>query len=345
MPERPSKRFSFFSLLKDAFTAWNVDGAAVQGSSLAFYSMLSMGPLLLICVSIAGLAFGHDQASHYIIAQMRGLFGAQGASALESVITHSQDKGKDILSSLIGLATLLLSAAGFFAQLQSALNAMFEVPKQKTGALDFVMRRLLSFGMVLGICLLLLVSLVISAGLAAFTGLFTDSLSAVLLQITNLVLSLLISTVLFALVFKILPDVHVNWSDVWIGAGLTAVLFAIGKFLIGLYLGRSTFGSTYGAAGSLIVLLVWVYYSAQIIFFGAEFTRVNMRARGRAFVLKRGVILDGPVSPEPKALAEAVRKDSAKPPHRPEVTVLSLAVISSVLMTLGGILRPARGRR
>ncbi len=291
------------TLVKRTFQEWSNDEAPKLGASLAFYSMLSIGPLLLIAVSVTGLIISHDQAGRYIIEQIRGLVGAEGAKALEAVIDHAQSQKQGIIATAIGLVTLLLSAAGFFGQLQSALNTIFNAPKVKTGVGGFIKQRLLSFGMVIGICLLLLSSLVISATLAAVTGLFGTSVPALALQVGNGAVSLLISALLFAVTFKVMPDVQLRWRDVWIGAILTAVLFAIGKSLIGLYLGRSSFASTYGAAGSLIVLLVWVYYSAQIIFFGAEFTQVYAEASGRTFALKPGF--------EPKASATQI---SQRPP-------------------------------
>ncbi len=285
---KPANKMSTVSLITRTFQEWSNDEAPKLGASLAFYSMLSIGPLLLIAVSVTGLIISHDQAGRYIIEQIRGLVGADGAKALEAVIDHAQSQKQGILATAIGLITLLISAAGFFSQLQSALNTIFNAPKVKTGIGTFIKQRLLSFGMVVGICLLLLSSLVISATLAAITGLFGTSAPAFLLQIGNVAASLVISTLLFAVTFKVMPDVQLRWRDVWLGAIITAILFAIGKSLIGLYLGRSSFASTYGAAGSLIVLLVWVYYSAQIIFFGAEFTQVYAEASGRTFTLKPG---------------------------------------------------------
>jgi membrane protein len=275
----PRAPLPWIGVIKRTFSEWNAHGAPRLGASLAFYSVLSVGPLLLIALSVAGLAFGHDRASTYLINEMRTLLGPDGAKAVEDILTHSHDKAKSTWATIIGVVTLLISASGFFGQLQAALNLIWDTPSGTSSAATIVKRRLLSFGMVLCVCLMLLFSLVVSAALAAFTGLFAGSLPAVGLQVTEWLLSLAVTTLLFALTFKVLPDVPIRWHEVWLGAFVTAILFAIGKSLIGLYLGRSALSSTYGAAGSMIILLVWIYYSAQIFFLGAEFTHVHARDR------------------------------------------------------------------
>ncbi len=266
-------------LLKRTVTEWNAHGAPRLGAALAFYSVLSIGPLLLIAISVAGLAFGHDRASGYIVDEMRTLLGRDGAKAIEDILVNSHNQTKSIIATVIGVVTLLVSASGFFGQLQAALNLIWDVPQTNASAWLFVKRRVLSFGMILGICVMLLFSLVVSAGLAAFTGLFSADLPAVGLQIVSWSLSFAVTALLFALTFKVLPDAPIRWRDVWVGALVTALLFAIGKSLIGLYLGRSALSSTYGAAGSMIILLVWIYYSAQIFFLGAVFTHVYATRR------------------------------------------------------------------
>ena len=270
---------SWMGVLKQTFAEWNAHGAPRLGAALAFYSVLSIGPLLLIAISVAGLAFGHDQASRYMINEMRTLLGTDGARAIEDILTHSHDKTKSLIATVIGLVTLLISASGFFGQLQTALNLIWDAPPPRSTPGLIVKRRLVSFGMVLGICLMLLFSLIISAVLSAITGLFSGALPALGAQALGWIISLAVTTLLFALVFKVLPDVPVRWNEVWLGALVTALLFTLGKSLIGLYLGRSALSSTYGAAGSMIILLVWIYYSAQIFFFGAEFTHVHARDR------------------------------------------------------------------
>lgn len=278
MPQRP-KALSWIGVIKQTFKEWNAHGAPRLGAALAFYSVLSVGPLLLIAISVAGLAFGHDQASAYMLNEMRSMLGSDGARAIEDILSHSHDKAKSTIATIVGVVTLLISASGFFGQLQTALNLIWDAPESRSTAGLIVKRRLLSFGMVLGICMMLLFSLVISAVLSAFTGLFASAVPALAAQALGWIVSLVVTTLLFALVFKVLPDVQVRWNEVWLGALVTALLFTIGKSLIGLYLGRSALSSTYGAAGSMIILLVWIYYSAQIFFFGAEFTHVHARDR------------------------------------------------------------------
>jgi len=269
-----------WSICKRTVKAWNEDRIPLHGAALAFYSVLSIGPVLLIIMSVAGLVFGHDATSGYMIGQMRRLIGEQGAGAIEDILLHSRSPAKSLLATAIGVGTLLFSASGFFGQLQLALNIIWKVPEDRAGMFDVVKKRLLSFGLIAGICLLLLFSLVVSAGIEAFTAAFNGYLPDVVLPATNFVVSFVVTTLLFAMTFRILPDIDIRWNDVWVGAVITALLFALGKYLIGLYLGRSAFASTYGAAGSLIALLTWVYYSAQIFFLGAEFTKVYAEATG-----------------------------------------------------------------
>ena len=275
----PRAPLSWTSVIKQTFVEWNNHGAPRLGAALAFYSVLSVGPLLLIAISVAGLAFGHDKASTYLINEMRTLLGPDGAKAVEDILTHSHNQAKSILATVIGVVTLLISASGFFGQLQTALNVIWDTPSSKSTPVVIIKRRILSFGMVLGVCLMLLFSLVVSAGLAAFTGMFSSALPALGLQLFGWAISLAVTPLLFALTYKVLPDVPFKWREVWLGAFVTAVLFTVGKSLIGLYIGRSAFSSTYGAAGSMIILLVWIYYSAQIFFLGAEFTHVHARER------------------------------------------------------------------
>lgn len=325
-------KLSPITLVKKTVSEWSTDQAATLGAALAFYSMLSIGPLLLIAVSVVGLVLGHDEAGRMIIGQMRNLVGNEGAIAMQMVVEHAQNTDKGIIATAIGIVTLLISAAGFFGQLQSALNIIFDCPKTKFNMWEFVKKRLLSFGMVIGICLLLLSSLVISAVLSAITGMFGDGASFVL-QAANVIISLVVSTLLFATAFRVMPDVKIPWRDLWIGALITAVLFAIGKSLIGLYLGRSSFASTYGAAGSLIVLLVWIYYSVQIIFFGAEFTQVMAQSRGKTFPLKKGF---EPKTPDatPDKLPEPAYAVPERPVPGLVSTVISLIAIAGITVAL-----------
>ena len=335
-------KLTVVQIARRTFSDWNADEAPRLGAALAFYSIMSMGPLLLIVISVAGMVVGHDAASGAILAQMRALVGEEGAQLISDVLTHSQDQGKNIVATVIGVVTLLVSVSGFFAQLQGALNIIFNAPKVTTTVWQFVLQRVLSFGMVVGICLLLLVSLAVSAGLSAITAHFQDSAPVMVVGVVSFLFSLLITTLLFTLTFKVLPDVSIGWRIVWPGALMTALLFTIGKSLIGLYLGQSALSSTYGAAGSLIVLLVWVYYSTQIIFFGAEFTQVWAEAKGRAFTVKKGW------QKAPKAVAGAafvqkegveergVQEGGEAQVHQPSALML-LGLRVAALVTLVGL--------
>ncbi|MBV9346092.1 MAG: YihY/virulence factor BrkB family protein [Gammaproteobacteria bacterium] len=268
--------------LMRTYNAWNDHEGMRLAASLSFYSILSLAPLVILAISLVALVVGRSAAQTAVITQVQGLMGADGAQAVQSVIAHAQSPSGGALASAIGLVTLLFGASGVFGELQSALNKIWEAkPPTGSGWWYMVRTRLFSFGMVLGIGFLLLVSLLLSAGLAALSGYLGDvlPLPKVLLSVLNFVVSFLGISFLFALIFKYVPDAPVRWRDVWLGAVVTALLFTIGKALIGLYLGRAAVGSAYGAAGSLIVVIVWVYYSAMIFFFGAEFTHV--RARGQ----------------------------------------------------------------
>ena len=263
-----------WELLKTAASDWVADDAPRLGAALAFYTMLSIAPLLVVVTTIAGFVYGAQAARGELVQQLQGLVGQQGAEALQTMLANAYHPAAGIIASVIGIIVLLLSATGVFVELQSSLNRIWAVRGRAAGGvLGFVRTRLLSFLMILAIGLLLLALLALSAVLTAVGHYVAGDGSAALWQGVNIVVSLGVITVLFALIFKVLPEAQVAWKDVWIGAAVTAVLFTIGKYLIGLYLTTSAVGSTYGAAGSLAVFLVWVYYSAQIVFFGAELTQ------------------------------------------------------------------------
>ena len=270
-------------LLKDTYSEWRADNASRLGAALAFYSLFSMAPLLIIVISIAGLVFGRDAAQGRVIEQLQGLVGAEAARSIETIIGTARAPAASVLTAAAGIVALLLGASGAFGELQAALNVIWNAPPRPAQAIPQLIKdRFLSFTMVLGTGFLLLVSLVISAALAALN----DSLARLMeispsaLQAVHVVISFAITALLFAMIFKQLPDVRIAWADVWIGAAVTALFFTVGRFLIGLYLGRSSLASTYGAAGSVVILLLWVYYSAQILFFGAEFTQVYANRYG-----------------------------------------------------------------
>jgi membrane protein len=268
---------SGFDLIKASFKGWQEDGALDLGAALAYYTIFSLAPLLLIVIAVAGLVWGREAVQGQLMGQMQGIVGAQGAEAIQTMVANAGKQGSGVLATILGLATILFGATGVFVQLQSALDRIWNVqPKPGAGIWSFIRTRMISFGMVLGIGFLLLVSLVVTAAVAAVgkwaTGLLPGG--ETLVNILTFVVSFALITLLFAMIYKVLPDVEIAWRDVWIGAAVTALLFTIGKFLIGLYLAHSTVASTYGAAGSLVVLLLWIYYSSQILFLGAEFTQV-----------------------------------------------------------------------
>ena len=274
---------TIWPLLKDTFQEWQEDKVPMLAASLAYYTMFSLAPLLIIVIAIAGLAFGEEAVRGQVDDQIQGLVGSDGAEAIQTMIANAYQPTSGIFATIVSIVTLLLGASGVFAQLQESLNIIWEVPANKgDGVKTMVKNRALSFAMILVIGFLLLVSLVVSAALATVGNFFSGLLPGLTLiwQVINFVVSFTVITVLFGLIYRVLPDVRVPWSDVWHGAIVTSLLFTIGKWLIGLYLGNSTVGSAYGAAGSLVVVLVWVYYSAQILLFGAEFTQVYSKTHG-----------------------------------------------------------------
>lgn len=272
------------SLLREAGKEWAEDNATRLSAALAFYTILSIAPLFVIAVAIAGAVFGHDAATGALTDQLRGLLGDAGAEVAKTTVEHADEPKSGTLATIIGVVTLLFGASGVFGELQGALNAIWNVkPKPDRGIWGKVRDRFLSFGMVLVVGFLLLVSLVITTALTAFGG-YLEGLAPgapVLMHAANFVLSFLVVTALFALIFKFLPDAEITWRDVWFGAVVTAILFTIGKYGIGLYLGKSAPGTPFGAAGSLVAFVVWVYYSGLIVFFGAELTQVTARHAGR----------------------------------------------------------------
>jgi len=255
-----------------------------MGAALAYYTMFSIAPLLLIVISIAGLVFGQDAARGEILLQLRGMMGEEGARAVEGLLASVNKPAQSATATLVGVGVLLVGATTVFAELQSALDRVWRAParEETSGLWNLLRSRLLSFGMILGIGFLLMVSLVASAAIAVLGKWWGPMFEGwtVLASAVDFIVSFGLMTVLFALIYKIMPRVHIRWHDVWIGAAATALLFDIGKFLIGLYIGRSSVTSTFGAAGSLAVMLMWVYYSAQIFLLGAEFTWVYAHTFG-----------------------------------------------------------------
>jgi membrane protein len=270
-------------LLRDAVVAFGDDGAASLGAALAFYTIFSLAPLLLIVVSVAGLVFGEQAARGELLAQVSALVGAEGARTVGALLAQANPHTDGRWGTAVGLAVMLAGATTVFAALQDALDRIWHAPAAQHGSVwRFLRARLLSLGLVLGIGFLLIVSLVVSAALAALGRWWGPRFEAVALiaDLLNFVLSFVALAVLFAMIYKWMPRVKVAWRDVWLGAALTAWLFAVAKSLIGFYIGRSGITSAFGAAASVVVLLLWVYYSAQIFLLGAELTWVYARRHG-----------------------------------------------------------------
>jgi membrane protein len=280
-------------LVKLAARKWLADKAPRLGAAVAFYSMLSLAPLLVITIAVVGLAFGEGTARAQVVAQARALVGPQGAEAVAAMVEHARRPGAGILASALGFATLLFGASGVFGELKDALNSIWGVKPPPGGGIGkFIRDRALSFAMVLLVGFLLLAALVLTTALAGLAPSLAGSVPALAwaLRGAHLLVSLGVYTLLFALVFRVLPDARIAWRDVWVGAAITATLFAVGTFAIGLYLSKAGVGSPYGAAGSLAVLLVWVYYSAQVLFFGAEVTQVYANRFGSRIVSEGEVV-------------------------------------------------------
>jgi membrane protein len=282
-PQRGRVR-AIWMLVKTTGNDFMDDNALRLAAALAYYALLSLAPLVVIVIAIAGFAVSEQAARGAIAHELGAVVGREGAEAVQTIVRSAQAPGAGIISTVVGIVVLLFGASGVFTELQSALDSIWEVvPKPGRGIKGIVKDRLFSFAMVMGVAFLLLVSLVLSAGLSAvghFLGHLLPGGEAVW-QVTNFLISLAVVAALFALTFKTVPDAKVAWRDAWVGGLVTAVLFSIGKFLIGLYLGKSSVSSAYGAAGSLVVLVIWVYYSACILLVGAEFTQVYACRFGR----------------------------------------------------------------
>jgi len=274
----------YWAMARETVTAWIADFAPSMGAAIAYYTAFSIAPLLVIVISVAGIFYGTDAASGYLYAQLADLLGNQGAEVVRDMVDRAGATQDGIIAPIVSVGLLLIGATTVFAELQGDLDRIWKAPaaKQSTGLWGLLRGRILSLGMVVSIGFLMLVSLVFSAALAALAkwwgGLFANF--EWLLRALDIAVSLVVISMMFALMYKILPRVKISWHDVWIGSIATALLFAVGKFLVGLYIGRSQVASSFGAAGSLVVVLVWVYYSAQIFLLGAEFTWVYAHRLG-----------------------------------------------------------------
>ena len=275
---------ALFTLSRKAVTCWIDDFAPSMGAAISYYTIFSLAPLLIIVIAVAGAIFGQEAVRGEVVGQLQGLIGREGAIAIQGMIRSASEPSKGLVAGAISIGVLVVGATTVFAELQSALDRIWHVPEKAkpTGVWSLLRARVLSFGLIMGLAFLLMVSLIVSTGVAAF-GQWAGSLLPgweAMLVVINILFSLATTTVLFGMIFKFMPTVRIAWRDVWIGAGVTAVLFEIGKAGIGLYLGKSGVSDSFAAAGSLVVLLAWVYYAAQIFLLGAEFTKVYSDSHG-----------------------------------------------------------------
>jgi membrane protein len=336
---------NIFGLFKTAAKDFSADSAPRLGASLAYYTIFSLSPLLLIVIAIASFFLGtENSARDQIFAQIAGMVGPKGAQVIQSLLSQPENQHHGFMATIIATVTLILGASGVFLELQAALNTIWDV-KQEPGAgiWGFIKHRMLSFAMVLTIGFLLLVSLVITAAIAALgkmVGAWMPSLEAIS-QILNFVASFGIIMVLFALIFKFMPDVRIPWKTVWVGAAFTSLLFAVGKFALGLYIGKNSASNAFGAAGSLIVLLLWVYYSAQIMFFGAELTQAYAKMSGVKVLPKEHASIDeentnketSPTkSAQPAPTPERVRPAPAMPRPKRGFAMPALLLMAAILL-------------
>lgn len=319
-------------LATQTFKKWGEDNAARLAAALAYYTVFSIPPLLILLLVIAGQAFDQAQVQNTIMNQVSDVMGESGSEAVSAILENaSRPGGGSVVATIVGFVTLLFGASGVFGQLHGAMNEIWEVePKPGGGIMATIKERFFSFTMVLGVGFLLMVSLVVSSVLASLNEFVSNIIPSLVLlaQIVNFVVSFGVITVLFALIFKVVPDVKIEWHDVWIGALVTAFLFTVGKWAIGLYLGNSATSSTYGAAGSLIVILLWVYYSSQILFLGAEFTQVYANKFGSRIVADEGA-----VSTHEKELRDStmVQVNERTAPIVPETAVPPLPITTSLI--------------
>lgn len=272
-----NKFINFFQILKQTAVEWDRDNSLSLAAALSYYTVFSIGPLLILVTGLLGLLFSEEVVQGQISAQFRDLMGDQGAKVVESLVISTQQSHTGLIATVVGSITLLIGATGAFAELKHSLNLIWHVkPKLTSGVMEFISTRVLSFGVVLAIGFLLLVSLIMNAVLLGAWQYVSElfSIPPGFIEVIYISVSLIMVTLLFAFIFKILPDANLKWRDVWIGSFVTAILFTLGKFLIGLYIGKSSFSNSFGASATVAIVMVWAYYSALILFFGAEFTKV-----------------------------------------------------------------------
>lgn len=303
---------TIFELLKQTYTDWNEDKAPRLGAALAYYTVFSIAPLLVVVISIAGLVFGEEAVRGEISREIGRIVGSQAAQFIEAMLEGARKPTASIIATAVGIVTLILGAMGVFGQLQDALNTIWEVrPKPGLTLLQTVKARLTPFVMLIGVSFLLLTSLLATAAIAALGNWMSSvlPLPEFVMQAVNLVIGFGIITVMFAMMFKILPDVEIQWHDVWIGAAVTAFLFLIGQLGLSWYVGKTAAESTYGAAGSLVAVLLWVYWTSQIFFFGAEFTQVYASRFGSRLQPSHNAI---PLTEDARAQQGLTRKEESE---------------------------------
>jgi membrane protein len=309
-----------WDLIKETGTSWVDHKDARLGAALAYYSIFSVGPLILISIAVAGLIFGQDAVRGEVSAQIRGLLGDTGAQAVQSMLADASRPRSGIIATVLGVGALLFAAVGVVVQLKDALNTVWGVESKQGGVWQFARTYIVSLAGVLSLGFLLLVSLLVSTFLAAGSKYLAPYLPEALLQLVSSAVSLAFIAVLFAMMFKWLPDAEVAWRDVWAGALVTAVLFEVGKFLIGIYIGKQGLESTFGAAASLVVLLIWVYYSAQIVLLGAEFTHAYAKRYGHV--------------PSPSVPAKPSKPPSTLPANDPLHALAKQSPVALVVLSL-----------
>jgi membrane protein len=329
-------------MLTEAWQAWSKDKATRLGAALAYYTLFSLAPLLVIVIAVVGLVFGQDAAQGRIVTEIQGVVGEASAQAIQTMIAKAQTPAAGIIATVLSLITLLLGATGVISELKDTLNTIWHVQPPEMGLWGTLQSRLVSLAFILGVGFLLLVSLVVSAALSALNAFMTHLFSSPWLlyfwQVVNFVVSLGVITVLFAMLYRFLPDTEIPWQDVWVGAGLTALLFVISKTLIGLYLGKSSIASAYGPAGALVLILAWVYYASLVFLFGAELTQVYAHRHGSRTMepaAERRTIDEGqrssrPLSQSPALGATAVPAGNAA--YRPYMTGVFALVVGMLIV-------------
>ena len=323
---------SIWTIGKETVADYMEDNALSRGAAIAYFTIFSIAPILVICIAIAGLVFGQEAAQGAMVGQLRGMMGDQGAEAIQTMVASAGNKSSGIWATVIGIVTLLITATGVFGEMQTALNEIWKA-QAPTGLTGMLKARAAGLGLVATLGFLLLVSLVVSAGLSAL-GHYLNSIipgMETILQIVNFLISFIMVSALFAAIYKILPDRRLKWKDVIVGAVATALLFTIGKTLIGLYIGSSSVASSYGAAGALVIVLLWVYYSCQIFLLGAEFTKVWASHHGsaEAFAARTDQPAAAAPAATPQSAVQAVLAHTAT--RKTPIGVFEIAALGTLL--------------